>query len=146
MFKVNNGTTKTIFGICLKITEGGFKTWLLFTSNLMTMLLPLTHLNVKELLTRSRRQIWSLSDWMTVTELEHIYIYIYIYIHLYYPYIYLSMYTYNLSIYTCILIYIYLNLIFIYFNIYLNLIYITHIYKCFVYELSGCGFESSCVQ
>ena len=140
MFKVNNGTTKTIFGICLKITEGGFKTWLLFTSNLMTMLLPLTHLNVKELLTRSRRQIWSLSDCNWTRTYIYIYIlilslYIFKYVHLQFKYIYLYF---N--------IYIYLNLIFIHFNIYLNLIYITHIYKCFVYELSGCGFESSCVQ
>ena len=142
MFKVNNGTTRTIFGICLKITESGFKTWFLFTSILMTMLLPLTHLNVKELLTRSRRQIWSLSDCNWTRTYIYIYIYILIlslyifkYVHLQFKYIYLYF---N--------IYIYLNLIFIHFNIYLNLIYITHIYKCFVYELSGCGFESSCVQ
>ena len=144
MFKVNNGTTRTIFGICLKITESGFKTWFIFTSILMTMLLPLTHLNVKELLTRSRRQIWSLSDCNWTRTYIYIYIYIYIlilslyifkYVHLQFKYIYLYF---N--------IYIYLNLIFIHFNIYLNLIYITHIYKCFVYELSGCGFESSCVQ
>ena len=142
MFKVNNGTTRTIFGICLKITESGLKTWFLFTSILMTMLLPLTHLNVKELLTRSRRQIWSLSDCNWTRTYIYIYIYILIlslyifkYVHLQFKYIYLYF---N--------IYIYLNLIFIHFNIYLNLIYITHIYKCFVYELSGCGFESSCVQ
>ena len=142
MFKVNNGTTRIIFGICLKITESGFKTWFLFTSILMTMLLPLTHLNVKELLTRSRRQIWSLSDCNWTRTYIYIYIYILIlslyifkYVHLQFKYIYLYF---N--------IYIYLNLIFIHFNIYLNLIYITHIYKCFVYELSGCGFESSCVQ
>ena len=140
MFKVNNGTTRTIFGICLKITESGFKTWFLFTSILMTMLLPLTHLNVKELLTRSRRQIWSLSDCNWTRTYIYIYIlilslYIFKYVHLQFKYIYLYF---N--------IYIYLNLIFIHFNIYLNLIYITHIYKCFVYELSGCGFESSCVQ
>ena len=142
MFKVNNGTTRTIFGICLKITESDFKTWFLFTSILMTMLLPLTHLNVKELLTRSRRQIWSLSDCKWTRKYIYIYIYILIlslyifkYVHLQFKYIYLYF---N--------IYIYLNLIFIHFNIYLNLIYITHIYKCFVYELSGCGFESSCVQ
>ena len=140
MFKVNNGTTRTIFGICLKITESGFKTWFLFTSILMTMLLPLTHLNVKELLTRSRRQIWSLSDCNWTRTYIYIYIlilslYIFKYVHLQFKYIYLY-----------VNIYIYLNLIFIHFNIYLNLIYITHIYKCFVYELSGCGFESSCVQ